>query len=204
MVVLSAGIERPWEKLGPEHGDYFSTFENGLKTISLGLTGAFIAIAMVLCEFWLILKSNAIVLMIGGVIKELVTIFVGVTLFGDNLNLINITGIVVVFLGVFLYKATLHLNREEKDVSEESNPNFSRIHSDDLYEDEPPLTSLLNGRMKRKKNSDADLALKFTIEDGDIDEDVLHDMNSDLMRRTNGTSAFELDGREAENRLQII
>lgn len=204
MVILSAAIERPWTKLGPENGDYFSTFENGLKTISLGLTGAVIAIAMVLCEFWLILKSNAIVLMIGGVIKELITILVGVTLFGDDLNLINITGIVVVFLGVFLYKATLHLNREEKGASEESisHPNFTRIHSDDLYEDEPPSTSLYGG--KRKKNSDPDLALKFRIEDEDIDEDMLRDMNTDLMRRNNGASTFELDGREEENRLQII
>jgi len=48
------------------------------------------------------------------------------------------------------------------------------------------------------------LALKFTIEDEDIDEDMLRDMNTDLMRRNNGTSTFELDGREEENRLQII
>lgn len=77
MLFLSFVIEQPWNALGPEHGDYFATFENGMKTISLGLIGAFIAIAMVLCEFWLILKSNAIVLMIGGVLKEMLTIFVG-------------------------------------------------------------------------------------------------------------------------------
>jgi solute carrier family 35 protein C2 len=48
-----------------------------MKTLSLGLAGAIIAIVMVLCEFWLILKSNAVVLMIGGVLKEMITIFVG-------------------------------------------------------------------------------------------------------------------------------
>lgn len=78
MVLLSFIIEQPWIKLGPESGtSYFADFNDGLKTISLGLVGAFIAIAMVLCEFWLILKSNAIVLMIGGVLKEMITIFVG-------------------------------------------------------------------------------------------------------------------------------
>lgn len=77
MLMLSFIIEKPWDKLGPEHGDYFATFEKGCHTISLGLLGAFIAIMMVLCEFWLILKSNAIVLMLGGVIKEMITIFVG-------------------------------------------------------------------------------------------------------------------------------
>mmetsp|Transcript_9583 Transcript_9583/g.14784 ORF Transcript_9583/g.14784 Transcript_9583/m.14784 type:complete len:444 (+) Transcript_9583:95-1426(+) len=204
MLLLSLIIERPMEKLGPEHGDYFSNFENGMKTISLGLTGAFIAIAMVLCEFWLILKSNAIVLMIGGVIKELITILVGVTIFGDDLNVINISGIVVVFMGVFLYKATLLLNNAEKDISNEieSNPDFSRINSDDVYEDEPPTSNSLFNSKNREKNSDPDLALKFTIDDIDEDDNI-HDMNSDLMRRNNGASAFELDGRD-EERLQII
>jgi len=73
MLLMSLIIERPWNALNPEHGDYFSD----MKIISLGLAGAFIAIAMVLCEFWLILQSSAIVLMIGGVIKELITIMVG-------------------------------------------------------------------------------------------------------------------------------
>jgi solute carrier family 35 protein C2 len=77
MLLMSIVIEKPWTKLGPSQGDYFSDFENSMKTLSLGLAGAIIAIVMVLCEFWLILKSNAVVLMIGGVLKEMITIFVG-------------------------------------------------------------------------------------------------------------------------------
>lgn len=77
MLLLSFTIEGPINKLSPQNGDYFSDFNNTMKTISLGLTGATIAIAMVLCEFWLILKANAIVLMIGGVLKEVITILVG-------------------------------------------------------------------------------------------------------------------------------
>lgn len=77
MLILSFIIEDPIVKLSPENGAYFSDFNNSMKTISLGLTGATIAIAMVLCEFWLILKANAIVLMIGGVLKEVITILVG-------------------------------------------------------------------------------------------------------------------------------
>ena len=77
MLLLSFAIEDPVDTLSPQNGDYFSDFNNTMKTISLGLTGATIAIAMVLCEFWLILKANAIVLMIGGVLKEVITILVG-------------------------------------------------------------------------------------------------------------------------------
>ena len=77
MLLMSIVIEKPWTKLGTSQGDYFSGFDNSMKTLSLGLAGAIIAIVMVLCEFWLILKSNAVVLMIGGVLKEMITIFVG-------------------------------------------------------------------------------------------------------------------------------
>lgn len=175
MLIMSFILERPWNKLGPEHGE--------LATIMTGLGGAFIAIAMVLCEFWLILKSNAIVLMIGGVLKEMITIFVGVTAFGDDLNVVNISGIIVVFLGVFLYKVTLHLSTVEKENSLttsasdiEDSGHFSRISSSDMnfaYEEE-----VSPRRGKRQKNSDPDLALMYKIEDDDIDdEDIL--MNID-------------------------
>lgn len=167
MLFLSIVIERPWNKLGAEHGDYFTNFENGLRTISLGLTGAFIAIAMVLCEFWLILRSNAIVLMIGGVLKEMITILVGVTIFGDELNVINVSGIIVVFLGVLLYKITLFSADKEVVAEDDDNGRFSRINSGDVYEDEP--SSLR--RSKILKNSDPDLALKYSIDDDDSDDE---------------------------------
>lgn len=77
MLLMSFVVEKPWNKLGPSNSDYFSDVDNGIRTIATGLFGAAIAIVMVLCEFWLILKSNAIVLMIGGVLKEMITIFVG-------------------------------------------------------------------------------------------------------------------------------
>eukprot|EP00804_Cyclotella_cryptica_P019158 CCRYP_017810-RB/>CCRYP_017810-RB protein AED:0.08 eAED:0.08 QI:122/1/1/1/1/1/5/539/317 len=77
MMLLSVALEDPVVKLSPQNGDFFIDFNHTMKTISLGLTGATIAIAMVLCEFWLILKANAIVLMIGGVLKEVITILVG-------------------------------------------------------------------------------------------------------------------------------
>jgi len=76
MLFLSLVIEQPWNFFGPD-GDYFNSFKNGMTTVSVALLGATIAIVMVLCEFWLLLKSNAIVLMIGGVLKEILTICVG-------------------------------------------------------------------------------------------------------------------------------
>lgn len=45
------------------------------------MIGATFAVAMIICEFYLIMRANAIVLMIGGVIKEMITIIVGYDLF---------------------------------------------------------------------------------------------------------------------------
>lgn len=180
MLFFSLVIERPWVKLGPEGGgNYFEDANHAFKTISLGLIGAFIAIAMVLCEFWLILKSNAIVLMIGGVLKELITIVVGVVAFGDELNAINISGICVVFMGVALYKITLVFTANEKetpvDNASEMDNGFAPVHAEQIFAAEPDpygraMGRALNGKSS-EKNSDPDLALmsaaRFQIDDDD-------------------------------------
>jgi len=52
-------------------------------------------------------------MMIGGVIKEMVTIMLGVTAFGDDLNATKIVGMCIVFSGVILYKISFHHSKEE-------------------------------------------------------------------------------------------
>lgn len=73
MMLISLIVEQPWNKFDSD-GFGGSKF---LKIVGLGFVGGFFAVAMVLCEFYLILRSNAIVMMIGGVIKELTTILLG-------------------------------------------------------------------------------------------------------------------------------
>lgn len=110
MVGMSLVKEQPWNSLG----EWIGSFEDLIRTLSLAVFGASLAICMVFCEFYLIMRSSAIVLMIGGVLKELNTILFGVYVFGDELNAINILGCVVVFTGVILYKASLHVRKLEK------------------------------------------------------------------------------------------
>lgn len=129
------------------------------------------------------------------------------TFFGDNLNIINVSGIVVVFLGVFLYKATLLLSsssehKEDSMGDIENNSQFSRISSSEngefAYEDE------MSTRRAKARNSDPDLALRFKIEDEDSDDDegdgVMGGINesSSLRERING-SPFEVITSEEEN-----
>ena len=129
------------------------------------------------------------------------------------MNIINVSGIVVVFLGVFLYKVSLHLSRSEKesDTSDaDKNTHFSRISSSDvsdivgdvfIYEENPRRGKLTS------KNSDPDIALRFSIDD-EMDEDELMSSleGASPLRRTNTNTPngspingtpLELDKRES-------
>jgi solute carrier family 35 protein C2 len=75
MLILSLGWEQPWRKLKGTR--YANSWEDALTMILLALLGAFLAICMISCEFYLLIKSSAIIIMIGGVIKELLNIVVG-------------------------------------------------------------------------------------------------------------------------------
>jgi hypothetical protein len=99
-----------------------------------------------------------------------------VTLFGDNLNIINVSGIVVVFLGVFLYKVTHYLSAQKESSATDENDKsyFSRISQADgsdifVYEDELPRRT--KRQLSRGKLSDPDLTLSFRIDDEDDEED---------------------------------
>ena len=73
MLLISLCVERPWNKFSAEE----QTADELGRVLLLGLLGGFLAVSMVLCEFYLILHASAIIMMIGGVIKELTTIFIG-------------------------------------------------------------------------------------------------------------------------------
>jgi len=193
MLTLSACVEQPWNLLDPEQGDYLNNFKNGMTSVSVGLLGATLAVIMVLCEFWLLLKSDAIVLMIGGVLKELLTICVGVVFFKDQLNSINTSGIIVVFMGVLLYKVTRHIAKTEI----EAETFFSDIDTPSDINEEQVLPQRAK-QVRGKKNSHPDNALTFTIDDEDIDDDILinGDASSPLCGQDSG--AFELENDNYE------
>ena len=110
MLGMSLIKERPWTTLGT----WIDSPSSAMYMCGLSLLGACLAISMMLCEFHLIMKTNAIILMIGGVLKELNTIFFSVVVFGDTINAVNALGCAVVFAGVILYKISLHVRNLEK------------------------------------------------------------------------------------------
>lgn len=110
LLMLSIVIERPWTKLADHSGEFI------IRSMTLGGIGAFLAIVMILCEFYLIMHASAIILMIGGVLKEVVTIFLGVLIFGDRLTPRRIAACFVIFGGVLAYKLVFHLEKKKEDA----------------------------------------------------------------------------------------
>jgi len=133
MLLLSMIIERPWTKFS----DTNLLNDEMLKTLLLGVLGGTLAIFMILCEFHLILRASAVILMIGGVIKELTTIVTGVTIFADKLNWINSIGVLIVFCGVMSYKLVFHLQKKELQTNGmEAIPTQEQYNEEILFVDE--------------------------------------------------------------------
>ena len=133
MFLLSIVIERPWIKLRNVDND------NELLTVLiLGLLGGTFAIFMILCELYLILRATAIILMIGGVVKELTTIVIGVSIFGDKLNITNTTGVCIVFSGVVMYKVVFHLEKKDTQTTDmmEAVPTEEQPDEEVMFTDE--------------------------------------------------------------------
>jgi solute carrier family 35 protein C2 len=74
MLIISMVVERPWNKFQNADEESLGQLRD---VLTLGGIGGTLAIAMVLCEFYLILHSSALILMIGGVVKEMTTIVIG-------------------------------------------------------------------------------------------------------------------------------
>lgn len=143
LLSFSLILEQPWNTLSG-----YTLAQTG-QLITLGLFGGFFAILMILCEFYLIIHATAMMLMIGGVIKEMITICIGVLLFGDQLNPINIAGIIVVMTGVFAYKVSIHLERTESAAHspvETEEPEVTMIlDSEDTSENDPDEADVIVG-----------------------------------------------------------
>jgi solute carrier family 35 protein C2 len=146
LFIFSLCIERPWIALSHK------SMEQTLATVGLGLLGANLAIAMILCEFYLIMRANAIVLMIGGVIKEMVSIFIGVTYFDDSLNGTNVTGCFIVFLGVLFYKVIHYIESQHETQNEMLRVATSDIDNSEGDTDESDHSLIINTEMKSSQS----------------------------------------------------
>lgn len=191
---LSLIIEEPWARLANEDAG------DTAKIIGLGLVGAFLAIAMVLCEFYLIMRANAIVLMIGGVIKEMVTIFIGVFYFGDELNKINMSGCFVVFVGVGLYKASHYVDSQrdkEMLASDSARGIVADSSHDEAVDGEVGNDGLSMPKRYEKISNGLDETTDGLFKDNNNNADGLHFRSSN--GNTNGNIELHNTNGSSEN-----
>jgi len=136
MLIISMVIEQPWNKLQDYENEMYQS--NPVLFVGiLGLLGGSCAVFMILCEFFLILKASAIILMIGGVIKELTTIGAGVLLFGDEITTRKAIGVGIIFVGVALYKVVFHLQKKESHTAAmEAVPTEEILDAEDFFVDD--------------------------------------------------------------------
>mmetsp|Transcript_16600 Transcript_16600/g.25929 ORF Transcript_16600/g.25929 Transcript_16600/m.25929 type:complete len:453 (-) Transcript_16600:171-1529(-) len=120
VVLLSIGltIEQPWEALKPSNAPFFADMESTIETLLVIFSGGIIAMCLVGFEFCLIIRSSAMVLMVGGVMKELLTILIGEWVFHDVVGWRDVLGYSIVFSGVVLYKYLFHMNHHHDSNQE--------------------------------------------------------------------------------------
>jgi hypothetical protein len=67
-------------------------------------SGALLACMMTMAEFQLLHNTSALTVMVLGMCKEVLTILVASTLYGDHLDVVNASGMALVLVGVGMYK----------------------------------------------------------------------------------------------------
>lgn len=72
-------------------------------TLLLMVIPGLLAFLMTLCEFQLLLVAQVLTLSIAGIFKELLTIMLGLVIFGDTLSVLNCIGLVITFLDILCY-----------------------------------------------------------------------------------------------------
>ncbi|PSK35673.1 hypothetical protein C7M61_004462 [Candidozyma pseudohaemuli] len=91
-----------------------------LGVLGLMVVPGFLAFMMTLCEFKLLSVAQVLTLSIAGIFKELLTIMLGLILFGDRLSAINCVGLVITFFDILWYN---YYRYQETEASAKENGN---------------------------------------------------------------------------------
>ncbi|SPO39590.1 related to YMD8 - putative nucleotide sugar transporter [Pseudozyma flocculosa] len=102
LVVFSAIFE-DWHAIFGGDGGWFDGLFRSLKTVALITAPGVLAFGMNLSEFALIQRTSVVTLSVAGIFKEVLTIMIASTIFGDELTPINITGLCIALVGIGLY-----------------------------------------------------------------------------------------------------
>lgn len=102
LITLSAIFES-WHGIFAAKSGYFDTLAHALRTVVLIAAPGFLAFGMNLAEFALIKRTSVVTLSVAGIFKEVLTIALASSVFGDELTPINVTGLCITLVGIGLY-----------------------------------------------------------------------------------------------------
>lgn len=102
LISLSAAFES-WHSIFAAKSGYFDTVAHGARTVGLIAAPGILAFGMNLAEFALIKRTSVVTLSVAGIFKEVLTIALASSVFGDELTPINVTGLCITLLGIGLY-----------------------------------------------------------------------------------------------------
>lgn len=174
LLMLSIVIERPWTKLADRSGEFI------MSSLALGGIGAFLAIVMILCEFYLIMHASAIILMIGGVLKEVFTIFLGVLIFGDRITPRRVVSCFIIFGGVLMYKLVFHLEKKKEETTRYEPVEASETTEEcDISDPRDTYSESSGSRNTRPDQSKVELRRSKRRNCSDSDDDGLRDERED-------------------------
>lgn len=95
--------------------------------LGLMVVPGFLAFMMTLCEFKLLSVAQVLTLSIAGIFKELLTIMLGLLLFGDRLSPINCVGLVITFFDILWYN--YYRSQESEASTKENSHGYTTIPS---------------------------------------------------------------------------
>ena len=179
LLLVALAIETPWRYLDVNEAPF---------VLGLGALGGCFAIVMTLCEFMLIMQASAIVLMIGGVVKELLNIAIGVAFFHDELNVINTLGFCIVFGGVVLYKFTFHGPAGSSGAGDTAQPPLPVVdhYGPVAASDSPSVGSRVGSIVVGGSGSSTN---HLVIHAKSSNEDIMHDDEEDVDDCMNGDNS---------------
>ncbi|UZJ54354.1 hypothetical protein CBS101457_003674 [Exobasidium rhododendri] len=119
-MVMSSMLLEDWRAMFSSQ--FFQDFASSMKSIALMVAPGFIAFLMNLSEFALIQRTSVMTLSVAGIFKEIATILISSSVFGDELTPINVTGLCIALAGIGLYnylkyRLMMRNNFQQRDTS---------------------------------------------------------------------------------------
>ena len=95
--LILEGISNLW------HSKFFETFEGILQISGFIAFGGFIVFFLTMAEYTIVCETSVVTFAVAGIVKEIITITASSIVFGDNVTVNMIVGLVISIIGIFMY-----------------------------------------------------------------------------------------------------